>query len=48
MAEGVIALFELTISADAVKIVQEKHYSLVPEGTISEEELQDYKNRAQD
>lgn len=48
MAEGAIALFELTISGDAVKIVQEKHYSLVSEGAISEDELQDYNNRAQD
>lgn len=48
MSEGVIALFELTISGDSVKIVQEKHYSLVPEGTISETELQDYNKRAQD
>ena len=48
MAEGVIALFELTVSGDAVKIVQEKHYSLVPECTISEVELQDYNNRALD
>jgi hypothetical protein len=48
MARGVIALFDLTISGDAVKIVQEKHYSLVPEGTISDAELQDYNNRAQD
>lgn len=39
---GTIAMFELTISGDAVKIVQEKHYELVPEGSISEEELQAY------
>ena len=36
-------MFELTISGDAVKIVQEKHYELVPEGSISEEELETYK-----
>lgn len=45
MDHDVIALFELTISGNAVKIVQEKHYSLVPEGRISEAELQDYNNR---
>ena len=45
MSEGVIALFELTISGDSVKIVQEKHYSLVPEGSISDSELKDYNTR---
>ena len=39
---GIIAMFELTILGDAIKIVQEKHYELVPEGSISEEELEAY------
>ncbi|KZY57231.1 endonuclease [Erythrobacter sp. HI0063] len=46
MSEGVIALFELTISGDSVRIVQEKHYKLVPEGDITETELQEYNRRA--
>ena len=46
MSGGTIALFELTISGDAVKIIQEKHYDLVPEHSISEDELADYNSRA--
>ena len=46
MSGGTIALFELTISGDAVKIVQEKHYNLVPESSISDNELEDYNSRA--
>ena len=46
MPGGTIALFELTIIRDAIKIIQEKHYDLVPENSISEDELADYKTRA--
>ena len=45
MTGGTIAMFELTISGDSVKIVQEKHYDLVPEGSISEDELEQYNSR---
>lgn len=45
-AGGTIALFELTIEGDSVKIVQEKHYGLVPESSISDLALQDYNDRA--
>lgn len=47
LPDGIIALFELTISEDAVKIVQERHYDLVPEHSISEGELTDYNSRAE-
>jgi len=46
MSGGTIALFELTIDDDAVKIVQEKHYDLVAEGAISDDELRTYNARA--
>ena len=45
---GKIAMFELTISDDAVKIVREIHYDLVPEDSISKEELLGYNERAED
>jgi hypothetical protein len=40
-----IALFELTIDDDTVKIVQEKHYDLVQHGDISEKDLKSYNDR---
>ncbi|MGJ8589766.1 MAG: endonuclease [Yoonia sp.] len=46
MNEGTIALFELTISGDSVRIVQEKHYDLVPAAGISEVELIEYNDRS--
>jgi hypothetical protein len=45
MDGGTIALFELTIDGDSVKIVQEKHYDLVAEGSISENDLREYMRR---
>lgn len=42
IGKELIALFELTISGDSVKIVQEKHYKLAAETDISEQELQGY------
>lgn len=45
MDGGTIALLELSISGDSVKIVQEKHYDLVPEKSITEGELQAYNQR---
>ena len=48
MPDGTIAMFELTIDQDSVRIVQEKHYDLVPEGKISDDELREYNIRAAD
>jgi hypothetical protein len=42
MTEGRIAMFELTIQDDEVKVIEEKHYQLVPSGDISVEELRNY------
>lgn len=41
-----IAMFELTIDDDSVKILQEKHYDLVPENQISDDDLRNYADRA--
>jgi len=45
MQNKVIALFELTLEDDEVKIVEERHYCLVPGKSIDDEDLQDYANR---
>ena len=45
-SQGKIALFELIIAEDAVRIVRERHYDLVPETSISEDELRDYNAQA--
>ncbi|WP_299591531.1 hypothetical protein [uncultured Microbulbifer sp.] len=41
-----IALFELTVQDDHVRIVHEKHYELVSSGDITEEDLRTYRNTA--
>ena len=45
MADDLIALFELTLEAGAIKVVDETHYRLVPADQISPEELQFYGQR---
>jgi len=45
MAEDVIAMFELTIEEDEVKVVEERHYRLVPADDISAKELKIYRER---
>jgi hypothetical protein len=45
MAGDVIALFELTIESDLVKVVDEAHYKLVPADQISSDELVMYSQR---
>lgn len=42
MSDDLIALFELTLEDEMVKVVEEKHYRLVPASRISEEELSRY------
>lgn len=44
MAEGVIALFELTLDDGQVKVVEEKHYRLVPAAELDDSAIRDYKN----
>ncbi len=45
MKEDVIAIFELTIESDEVKVVEERHYRLVPAGSITADDLRNYANR---
>ena len=45
MKEDVIAIFELTIENDEVKVVEERHYRLVPAGSITVGDLRNYANR---
>lgn len=46
MSEGRIAMFELTLEGSEVKVVDERHYQLVPSSDISAENLQAYGSRA--
>lgn len=45
MANDLIALFELGLDNDEVRVVEEKHYQLVPASAISSEDLRSYKLR---
>lgn len=45
MSDDTIALFELALQGDDVKIVEEKHYKLVPSDQISEDDLKLYSKR---
>jgi hypothetical protein len=45
MEDNIIALFELTLENDEIKIVEERHYCLVPAKSISEDDLKKYANR---
>lgn len=44
MEDDLIALFELTIQEDQIKVVQERHYRLVSGSEISESDLREYRN----
>lgn len=43
MDDGVIALFELTLQDDEVKVVDERHYKLVPAGEIDPAAIRAYR-----
>lgn len=43
MEENVIALFELKIEEDEVKIVEERHYKLVPSEDLDEDAIRSYR-----
>ena len=45
MTGDLIALFELTIEDDEVRVVEERHYRLVPSEQITAEELATYARR---
>lgn len=44
MAGGVIALFELTLDDGQVKIVEERHYRLVPAADLDQKAIRDYRS----
>lgn len=43
MADDLIAMFELTVQDNQVRVVQERHYRLVPGDQISQKELLEYR-----
>ena len=45
MADDIIALFELAMRGDDVKIAEERHYQLVPADSIQAEDLKTYATR---
>jgi hypothetical protein len=45
MSNGRIAMFELTVEDDEVRVVDEKHYQLVPAADISVDDLRGYSAR---
>ncbi|MGD0865178.1 MAG: hypothetical protein ABSA49_06445 [Rhizomicrobium sp.] len=44
MSDKVIVLFELTVQGDEVKVVDERHYKLVPADRIDPAALRAYRN----
>lgn len=46
MSEDRIAMFELAAQDGEIKVVDEKHYQLVPAKNISAKELQQYAARS--
>jgi hypothetical protein len=45
MDEAVIAMFELTVQDDEIRIVEERHYLLVPSDGLDEKEIRSYRPR---
>nr|BAC81825.1 endonuclease [Acidocella facilis] len=43
MEEGVVALFELTLQDDEVRVVEERHYKLVPHTELDPKAIRDYR-----
>lgn len=44
MDNDVIALFELTVQDDDVKVVEERHYRLVPAKKLDQEAIRNYRD----
>jgi hypothetical protein len=44
--DNTIAIFELTLEEDEVKVIEERHYRLVPADSISAKELKNYASRS--
>ncbi len=45
MDNDLIAIFELAVDDDEIKVVEEKHYRLVPASDISPKDLRLYRRR---
>jgi hypothetical protein len=45
MADEIIAIFELALDGEDVKVVEEKHYKLVPSDQIGANDLKLYAKR---
>jgi hypothetical protein len=43
MANERVALFELSVEDDAVRVVEERHYKLLPAGEISQDAIRNYR-----
>lgn len=43
MEEGVIAMFELMLQDDEIKVVEERHYRLVPSSDLDNDAIRDYR-----
>lgn len=44
MDGGVVALFELTLQDDEVKVVEERHYKLVPATELDKDAIKTYRD----
>lgn len=44
MSDERVAMFELTVRGDMVKVVEERHYKLVPASSLDEEAVRDYRD----
>jgi len=43
MDDNIIALFELTLQGDEIKVVDERHYKLVPAKNLNQDAIRDYR-----
>ncbi|MET3600996.1 endonuclease [Martelella mangrovi] len=44
MDDDVVAMFELTLQYDGIKVVEERHYKLVPAKKLNQEIIRDYRD----
>lgn len=43
MADGIVAMFELAVEDDMVKVVDERHYKLIPASSLDHDKIIDYR-----
>lgn len=43
MEDGVVALFELTLQDDEIKVAEERHYRLIPASALDQKAIRDYR-----